>query len=395
MKSISRQFGFSLVEVMFAVVILTLGLIFVASYFPVGLHMSREVLEATEGAAANHNVEVMLEVWLGDLWEDPCFREGSFVDGSQDSVVALYQPNVRVVYGANAGDACDMVMDDIEDAVFDAAPPIPVPAGQYTQNENGGRNDVPGYIPWSASGKLLRSAIGKYVVPSVSETDKEVRDRTRALAAAKGETYDPIDPAHRSDYLEPAMYETALGRHESWLALVQCLDPRPGGAGNTFKFFIFRLDRRDKKLRYMMEEKKDTYDNPTGLEATEDRVFPTLWRVDLHEQVDPSTVRVGEPADRFRLKDFTTNAKVIEQLLRKGTPIVNRDNGLRYEITDVEETPDGDWQVELDRELTLEEPLQSFWVVAPAVKRTGPGPTETEFAERQPVIDVVERIISF
>ena len=62
MREVRRQAGFSLLEVMFSVVVLTLGLIFVPSYFPLGLHMSREIAQGTQGPIQDHNAAVMMEL---------------------------------------------------------------------------------------------------------------------------------------------------------------------------------------------------------------------------------------------------------------------------------------------------------------------------------------------
>ncbi|MBN2842002.1 MAG: prepilin-type N-terminal cleavage/methylation domain-containing protein, partial [Sedimentisphaerales bacterium] len=62
MRTRIRQNGFSLLEVMMAVVVLMMGMVFVASMFPVGLHNSRKNVEQTINAIESHNAAVMAEL---------------------------------------------------------------------------------------------------------------------------------------------------------------------------------------------------------------------------------------------------------------------------------------------------------------------------------------------
>ena len=391
MRENGRHFGFSLLEVMFAVVILTLGLIFVASYFPLGLSMTREIAQGTQGPIRNHNAAVLIELRLEQLVGDERFwGSRKLLDNESDMVFPLSQPNVRI-------DSDDIVMDDVAGVFSDGPPPIPAEYDPYS---------MPGYIPlWLGPTDpylIEKGAIGLFTSPGIGETDREVRDRANELAAAEDDDYDATDEDHRHDYLQPAIYEVALQQNAGWLALAQCLDL--GGRGKTFKFSIFELNCRDKKLRYGMQNSNSFY-APEPVGAVQDRLFPTAWLVTLYDPVCPHDANepyftAGKPKDRFVLNNYTDNdgdAKAIAAILRDGTPIVNMDNGRRYEIADIEYVGLADgtegWQVKLDRDLEEDEALQKFWLVPPAIKRSGDGPPE--FADRQPVLSVTEVVISF
>lgn len=64
MKTNNRQSGFSLLEVMMAVVVLMMGMVFVSSMFPVGLHNSRQNVERTINAIESHNAAIMAEMMI-------------------------------------------------------------------------------------------------------------------------------------------------------------------------------------------------------------------------------------------------------------------------------------------------------------------------------------------
>ena len=55
MRNKTRQSGFSLLEVMMAVVVMTMGMVFVASMFPVGLYNARKTADATMNAIELNN----------------------------------------------------------------------------------------------------------------------------------------------------------------------------------------------------------------------------------------------------------------------------------------------------------------------------------------------------
>ncbi|MFC1782246.1 prepilin-type N-terminal cleavage/methylation domain-containing protein [Planctomycetota bacterium] len=57
-----RKQGFSLMEVMFAVAILALGVVFVACQFPVGLALCRDVIDNTSHGINTHNAQTQLEL---------------------------------------------------------------------------------------------------------------------------------------------------------------------------------------------------------------------------------------------------------------------------------------------------------------------------------------------
>ncbi len=66
----NKQSGFSLLEVMMAVVVLMMGMVFVASMFPVGLHNSRINVDNTMNSIEAHNSDVNVELIIDRAHKD-------------------------------------------------------------------------------------------------------------------------------------------------------------------------------------------------------------------------------------------------------------------------------------------------------------------------------------
>ena len=141
----NRQYGFSLLEVMMAVVVLTMGMVFIASMFPVGLYNARKTVDATMNAIELNNsiVSSGLEIEAAinakkenlpvaydrsncfefreapynlDKWNNNDNNYDSGEEGNPNSIHFLIKPNVLAnSYGTNNP---VVVVDDIEFAFY-------------------------------------------------------------------------------------------------------------------------------------------------------------------------------------------------------------------------------------------------------------------------------------
>ena len=365
-KAADKQTGFSLLEVLFSVMVLSLGMVFVASMFPLGLMNSREVAESTVSMIDAHNSAVMLEVKLEELT-----TLAGGVDVSNGDVHLLVKPN------AYTGDPC-VVLDDPE-AYNPTTPLFWEALGQDESDE---------YV----------GDIGHMVVPAVDETDREVQ---AALSGVSGYD-DPTDPDKRIQFLHPELFKAALARNYSWSALYRCTNSiAAGGAGNRFVFYVFTLKNSNKQARYALQA--DAVRPSIDLKAQDadmDRRFPVAWLVDLgnDEIVGWPTPMIDPFLDRFAIDEADNEA--IVNILRADSVIVDADRGHVYQVQEIQREPKYGTKtykfvVRLRTELLAN--MRYFWVFPPAITEHGSGtdPLDDRYADQQPVVNVVQKTMSF
>lgn len=371
MKKTPGQSGFSLIEVMFGVVILTMGLIFVASQFPLGLDASRTVAYKTLVPIEAENSRIMTKLQLpGNI------GNGLFIDNVDTRVRFLYQPNVRPAFSQPSRP--NVVMDDPFNSFYLTAPPA-----NKTYQEGTGIGEVPPYITRTEYGTLDRIAplnIGQIVLPAVDMTDPDVL----ALIYEIDSDYLPADDD--GELLNEKVYEVAQKRSLSSLRFYKCL-----GANTTeFCLYTFILNTTNKNLRYAVQDEGQLA-NPTPLNANQqDRLFPIPWLVELARPINPN-----DPSDfdssivyEFALNEFTQFPDAIANIIRRGTVLLDADFGHLYKIDQIESDGEGTYFIRLDRPLNEMngEFLENFWIVPPAYDGV-------IFLDQQPVIDVVRQIV--
>ena len=395
MKLGRSQHGFTLIEVLFAVVILTMGLVFVASQFPMALSMSRDIAETTKTKIDTHNAQVMLELRLGSIAGSGVVAPGGFIDNSvPGGVKFLYQPNIRV-----GTDPCDYVMDDPHDpsaGFFNLASgfldgDVPDSAFNY-------KGKVPSYFKTTDTyGYLQGSCFGRVVMPGVMETDPEVQDLLPT-------NFLDLDVKEQEDELGIAIAKVVRTRTYCTSMLYRCENSTT--SGGTFHFYIFLLRRAKEGSRYAMQDNSfpDWAKEPAAFVESEDRYFPVPWFVSFHkainpriedyEDLDPHDDIPPPPRDRVILNDYTDddgNADAIANILREDSVLVDSQHGHIYRVEEISRDDDDTyWIVRFNRELVDVaggEHLQSFWVFPPAVIG------DEEYADQQPVVDVVEKVI--
>lgn len=402
-----RGGGFSLLEVLFAVMILTLGMVFVASQFPIGLAASRTITEKTLESIESHNAEVMTELQLQQLSQQPAginligTNGGSIYFINDDGGVYFwYQPNLRL-----NGDPGDLIMDDPLDTGFTLAPTVSPPtyihypgSGLFTKDQI-----VPSYIKllsefYGSSDELTAGNLGRIVSPPVNGYDAEVLDemhkRGYNVDITSSPNAFPFDDAKvKFDDWQDAIASLALKRNYSQAMLYQNI------ATNTYKLWIFTLNATNKNARYAVMDITD-FEKPIPLDADQDRRFPVPWRVDLNAPIDPKDTDYFDPDgpwDEFILENYTDSSKTeyVEAILRKGSVLVDATYGHTYKVVDIFLNKNNHHVIRLDRNLVglhNTEYMIDFWVFPPAVIRDG---SNYEFVENHPVMNVVEKIVTF
>jgi len=385
MKQAVRQSGFSLMEVMFGVVVLALGLVFVACQFPVAISQSRDVLEMTTSQIDAHNSGVILEL-RGDALPSAEFGSGLQFYRTTPRVHLLYSPNVRVEDINNM-----VVMDDPCDLRFSC---VPDADPTYLNDGSVGLDKLPPHILVDGDGHLTGQSLTEMVLPTVTMSDPAVQELL-------GGTFDPLVLADYFNYLYPAMRAVALERKYCSSTLYQCLDPKT----KQYRLFTFVLRRLRTDARFPIQD----YASVTGLGTlgpTEDRRFPVPWEVQLALPVDPTDLTLfpaGAPWDRFTINNYTldeVHATAIANLLRVGAPIVDAVYGHVYRVREIKPLDDDlkIWEVRVDQPLHYYEQLSAFWTVPPAItQHSGDAdrPDLNEYRDDSPVVSLTQKVVSF
>ena len=85
-------------EVLFAVLVLTMGMMFVAVQFPVGMLNTRAVRDTTMNMVESHNTAMMLELQLGSKYQsDGSAGLGNTLVTTDSNIHLLVKPNVLVL----------------------------------------------------------------------------------------------------------------------------------------------------------------------------------------------------------------------------------------------------------------------------------------------------------
>ncbi len=390
--------GFSLMEVLFAIVILTLGLVFVAAQFPVGLHNSRLIYDKTFSDINNNNAQIQIKLSIQGIaneYRNVINDPNMTLDYRDTQIHPLVRPNLL----ANTVDLPrpTLVQDDLEHYGFhlrtntlitDALPEAPIWPFMA-------RNFIPSEYPISPIGGYDRDTtfyigdIGMIMAPAVDEYDPDVQKQLPP-------GFNHNDDNHLRDYLHPAMLNVSMNhRSYHWNALYQLLN---FNAGDRYRFFIFTLRNNRTDLRYAVQAPVDIIDGHLNPAAQEyDRYLPVPWRIDLNPPFDTAGFDAGN--------DVLLVAPALD-VLRVGTILVDddqedfdygtgftnstpwRDNGYTYEIIDITRIDENNATIRLNRPLS--DHLKFVWFFPPAYNRE-----EGRFNQQQPVINMATKIMEF
>lgn len=390
-KAAKRQTGFSLVEVLFAVMILSMGLIFVAAQFPVGLMIAKETAEDTLNDINAHNAHIMIELEnqaavhrVGGT--SPQFNRN--MDTRDNGGVYWVHPQVTPNVFA---DTDVVTIDDPENYEYYVIHDLGVdPEWSFwsrtsTNFYNPDKNDP--VKDYDSISDIFLGDIGPIMYPVVDESTPEVIEIIEAKAKKNNHTYNSMIEKDRIDYLYPAMFQVAMTRSYCWKALYQ----RDPTVANEYTFYIFTLRCTNKSVRYALQQY--TGSNPDVLvpealpntDSATDRRFPVPWLIDLTVLRYTATNNALMYDDRFWVH------REIAAMVRPGSYIVDAVNGYLYEVLDVTgDNIDDQW---LRLRTPLEADLEQFWIFPPAIEDVTMDPPL--FAEKQPVMQVTEKIVRF
>ncbi|MBN2376729.1 MAG: prepilin-type N-terminal cleavage/methylation domain-containing protein [Sedimentisphaerales bacterium] len=441
-----RQAGFSLTEVMFAVLILAMGLVFVACQFPVALSVCRDVVDNTREVVESHNSQMMIELKLREAnlemivdRRSATFEPGDFHMLLKPNVLAdaPNPPQPRVVLDDFEQDplVMDYGFNFVYYLIHGTAPPFEF-TGYGINNidlpfwsQDASNLALPAFNPWT---EYFLGDIGYTMSPPVDESDSQVQ-----LIMAQSGLY-PGDVGYEQT-LNRAIYNVSLGRKYSWCAFYH--EPENDNY-NSIEYYIVTLRNSSRDVRYAKQTQKslvfkgvaDPLFNDRPLEwpiegmvgdAEDDRLFPVPWRVFLDDIALNDTMYYwggettglnpqNQPPAVFSVR------RAVGMMLRTGSILIDADppdlfwsyetqhyyrvaggSGKVYEVAKVEPDPAYPYSggqptrylVTLRTSLD-EDDLFSFWFFPPPVLRDGSG-NFIGFDDFQPVVNVTKKIIKF
>lgn len=387
--------GFSLIEVLFAVLILTMGMIFVAMQFPVGLANSRKITNETLKVITTHNAKIMMELQLGAIITSGISNfivPTNTTSGPPDNDLIVADGNVHLLPKVNLlNQGYTMIVDDPEDMLDLGATQDYINTSFY----GGPPPDdfLPPYITINESNNLKLGNLGQLMSPAVTSSDVEVVDIV-------GTNYDPTgDTPPNYPNMNQAIFDVSLTRQYSWCALYKSIGQ------NNIRFYIFTLRKGTRSYAMQQDATVDPPEVFPLLNDTEDRVYPVPWLVDLNDGGG-----IPSPADNTRnfIDTGTNNSPdfiaprefflepAFFDLFQEGTIFIDADtdlglgwesNGYMYEVMEV--TAGGFLRLRTP----LQDDLNFIWIVPPAV--IGGTEADPEFGEVDPVVDVAEQVIRF
>ena len=367
--------------------ILTMGMIFVAMQFPVGLANSRKQTEDTLKLINTHNAKVMMELQIGSLVN----AAQVIWPGSGANSLIVNDGEVHLLPKVNLLNDLTLVVDNPE-GMLD----LGASDDDYTRTGfyGGTAPDdfFPPYITIDESDNLKLGNLGQIMSPPVTSSDVEVVDIV-------GTAYNPNsdDPPNYPN-MNQAIFDVALRRQYNWCALYKAID------ANTIRFYIFTI--RKSKNPFAMQ-----YDAVTGevfnlQNADEDRMYPVPWRIDLNNGGGIPTAAIDT---RNFIGTGTKNApqydapreflldEIFGDIFLEGTVFVDADpdlgfgwenNGYIYEVMENTRVSSASFLLRLQK--PLEDDLNYLWVIPPAYDRSS-----GEFSDVNQVVGLAEQVIRF
>jgi len=434
MNGTRTQAGFSLIEVLFAVLVLTLGLVFVASQFPIALSQSYDIAQTTANPIFAQNAEIEAELQITNVINkaDPNFfgdgaaGAGRYIDNRTNMGSAtnpfgpvLYLPtvNFRPFYN-------DMIMDNPVPAFGAPWSKIFIPIYatsptwanfNYFQNPPAYSFNT-NYLPPTINiyntanqGPIGRGNLGLRVSPQVTPFDPAVADVMRQKSSSYTQPPFTIPPyAGTPDViwwdLNDSIFQVAQKRKFCHCVFYQCIAPSATG-GRNFRMLIFTIKLLENQ-RYALQD--NSFANwiyqPAIYAAPQDRWLPVPFYVALQNPITPSIryqnifanlnplTRIDLTGNDVKFSGASASAAYSQfpaeicSLLRPGSMIINAVSG---ELLEIEEAYEGGFKLRQPMPFTDSSyQLQYFWVIPPPLT-----PARNAFGDNQLVVDVAEKII--
>lgn len=385
-----KRRGFSLIELMIAIVVLGLGMIMAASMFPVGWARARQLNEYT----VQQNLADNVEAWLRLSGQ----AAGRTFDGAMFAGDLIW-----------TGSDCQYIQSDTRVHALNA------------QNIGfGGGQDTLVFAdedPWELE-----------FATDITDPDDDAANRRRYVTPQLpigGRMYPPIRARKDADFATPDEdWDDAFADRRYCAAVFHRLRRDPGPVGNnaercrlavqdaekvrSFDIYTVILRRAQSTHRFARQETvpanlPDPFNRAVlrpvrAKRSSDDRLLPTPWRVQLEF---PNDLPVDDPgaAPEFRRTGTPTQVRVIApteadefvfDMFQDGTQVIDEVNGLIYTINERRIVDDGastrEAVLTLDRELVvgdiddgaagnggnglleLEEQIRVVWVFPPPLQ---------------------------
>lgn len=437
----NRAAGFSLLEVMIAVVLLGLGLVLVATMFPVAWTRARDLNEytiqrnVTEGASSFIPSVVRVNApdtawsgFAGDLIRDGIGTRGDLAV-PDSRVHALHLENIKIegrsfvleapgLLECPPGSTCSLLVDDINELC--------------KQLDDLDATDV----TYDTCQNIILDPAS-----AVSDDPDECWATYQCPRVRFHQRLEPPLPARTDPLLtnpEPAWDDALDSRSYAWAAfhrLRQASSLTDSGQTRTFDLYLVTLRRPQPSLRYARQDPATAPDpgellpqpefTPAALPIDEDVLLPVAWRVQVGLQdangsllgIQPRATASGIPTEiRVPPDGADTGAELTIDFFAPGAVMVDELNGQVYRVENrrLTENPAVAF-LTLDREIVLEdvdidpaygpcggacvpsvfdpeEALRTVWVFPPPVTRSEDG--DAFFEGRTPVVGIDVRTVN-
>ena len=385
--------AFSLIELMIAIVILGLGLLVVATMFPIAWTKARDLAESTAAATCTDTAEATVHLLTHvskDLDGNGTFdagtdRPSSFLgdigtDGLDPWVHALHMENIEVAgaWGSGPplrGDFLDVAANGPIDPYLSSGPYPTAPPGIQVAFQDRVYPPLP--VPPDALSTTAQTR----------HWQELLRQRRFSWSALHKLNYDPFDPLS-----VPGVGDT-----------------------RTLTLYVVTLRRGQDTHRYARQDPANSpaYVNPyvttpptsvapQATAAGEDVLFPVPWRVQI-EIVPPPPTPTGVPSEALANSPSYSTNRLVPEMMPRGAYLIDELSGDIYRVAKREFDPSNPARAQLtfEREISADsldtnssgvlepvELLRTVWVFPPAVEaqpRTGGLPL---FIGPQPVAGI-------
>ena len=265
MNNAFHKSAFSLVEVLFAMLILTVGMLMVSMQFPIGILNAQKAEDSAISQVYKDNALIQVELQLKAIINNPFVNVGGTLDLGNNNV-KLHPMLKTNVYADNAENQSfpTLVIDDPEYFIYRSivlgpqAPYLPFwsdPFQAQVRDDYFSITDkaeittdhyfsttMPSYVPYGD--------IGAMFCPPVGPTTPAVLD---LLTLDWGYQVDHVD---YSKFMEEAIYQVAMESDYSWAAFY-CNNG--SNAYDEDYIYLFILKHHQAGLRYAIQNPADAY----------------------------------------------------------------------------------------------------------------------------------------
>ncbi len=392
--------GFSLLEMMIAIVILGLGLLMAATMFPVGWTRARDLAEFTSETTSAETAAMTLRLLCKVEGASSTSFVGDAGPGAPDTVVHVLH---------------------IENALAD---PNVLPPNKELALGEWYRSSAAGATPMQSDFILVDPMVTAGWELLANFPEAQIAFHQRTIPPLPRQPLSTDTPPPSDDQI--GRWNTLLdSRRFAWAVLYRFNELPTTNETRSMTFYLFTLRRTQPTHRFARQDDMAPPVTPQALDATEDMLFPVPWLIKLKilgNWIDPEIAGggtqllpsgVASEAVANPGASPPAEGRLIAQMLQPGSVLVDRVTGHVLKVEQHRYTGTGasfDHQatVTLDREITGSDigvtidtaigpgdVLRDFWVFPPPVVIDRPEQGFVVFDGRQPVVGVETRQMFF